>query len=67
MGSSRQAGPVQSVYNPDRPVNALKGTGGRVSWYREVHAKSVTSHEHRTILGARHQLVTMRSELDAQA
>lgn len=38
----------------------------RMGWYREVHAKSVTSHEHRTILGARHQLVTMRSELDAQ-
>ena len=38
----------------------------RMGWYREVHAKSVTSHEHRTILGVRHQLVTMRSELDAQ-
>ena len=38
----------------------------RMGWYREVHAKSVTSHEHRTMLGARHQLVTMRSELDAQ-
>jgi len=38
----------------------------RMGWYREVHAKSVTSHERRTILGARHQLVTMRSELDAQ-
>lgn len=38
----------------------------RMGWYREVHAKSVISHEHRTILGARHQLVTMRSELDAQ-
>jgi transposase len=31
----------------------------RMGWYREVHAKNVTSHEHRTILGARHQLVTM--------
>ena len=38
----------------------------RVGWFREVHAKSVTSHERRTLLGARHQLVTMRSELDAQ-
>lgn len=38
----------------------------RMGWYREVHAKSITSHLHRTILGARHQLVTMRSELDAQ-
>src|SRR6516164_1006824 len=38
----------------------------RMGWYREVHAKSVTSHERRTVLGARHQLVTMRSELDAQ-
>jgi transposase len=38
----------------------------RMGWYRAVHAKSVTSHEHRTMLGARHQLVTMRSELDAQ-
>jgi transposase len=38
----------------------------RMGWYREVHAKSVTSHEHRTMPGARHQLVTMRSELDAQ-
>ena len=38
----------------------------RMGWYREVHAKSVASHEHRTMLGARHQLVTMRSELDAQ-
>jgi hypothetical protein len=28
MGSSRQAGPVQSVHNPDRPTDALKGTGG---------------------------------------
>src|SRR5206468_5679757 len=36
----------------------------RMGWYREVHAKSITSHERRTILGARHQLVTMRSELD---
>lgn len=38
----------------------------RMGWYREVHAKSVTSHERRTMLGARHQLVTMRTELDAQ-
>ncbi len=38
----------------------------RIGWYREVHAKSVTSHECRTMLGARHQLVTMRTELDAQ-
>jgi transposase len=38
----------------------------RMGWFREVHAKSVTSHERRTMLGARHQLVTMRSELDAQ-
>ena len=38
----------------------------RMGWFREVHAKSVTSHERRTLLGARHQLVTMRSELDAQ-
>jgi transposase len=37
-----------------------------MGWYREVHAKSVTSHEQRTMLGVRHQLVTMRSELDAQ-
>ena len=39
----------------------------RMGWYREVHAKSVTSHERRTILGARHQLVTMRSELDSRS
>jgi transposase len=38
----------------------------RTGWYREVHAKSFTSHERRTMLGARHQLVTMRAELDAQ-
>ena len=38
----------------------------RMGWFREVHAKSVTSHERRTLLGARHQLVTIRSELDAQ-
>jgi transposase len=38
----------------------------RMGWYREVHAKSITSHERRTMLGARHQLVTMRGELDAQ-
>ena len=38
----------------------------RMGWYRQVHAKSVTSHEHRTMLGVRHQLVTMRSELDPQ-
>src|ERR1700754_1722387 len=38
----------------------------RMGWYRAVHAKSVTSHERRTMLGVRHQLVTMRAELDAQ-
>jgi transposase len=38
----------------------------RIGWYREVHTKSISSLEHRTMLGARHQLVTMRSELDAQ-
>lgn len=38
----------------------------RMGWYREVHTKSVTSHERRTMLGVRHQLVTMRAELDAQ-
>ena len=38
----------------------------RMGWYREVHAKSFTSHERRTMLGARHHLVTMRTELDAQ-
>ena len=31
-----------------------------------MHAKSLSSHERRTLLGARHQLVTIRSELDAQ-
>ena len=38
----------------------------RMGWYRAVHTKSVTSHERRTMLGVRHQLVTMRAELDAQ-
>jgi transposase len=33
----------------------------RMGWYREVHAKIVTSHERRTILGVRHELVMMRS------
>src|ERR1700759_1291241 len=38
----------------------------RMGWYRAVHTKSITSHERRTMLGVRHQLVTMRAELDAQ-
>jgi transposase len=38
----------------------------RMGWFREVHAKSVSSHERRTLLGARHQLVTMRTQIDAQ-
>lgn len=38
----------------------------RMGWLGEVHAKSIISHERRTLLGACHQLITMRSELDAQ-
>jgi len=38
----------------------------RMGWYREVHTKSITSHERRSVLGARHQLVRMRTDLDAQ-
>lgn len=38
----------------------------RMGWFREVAARSLSSLERRTILGARHQLVTMRTELDAQ-
>jgi transposase len=38
----------------------------RMGWYREVKAKSMTSHERRTMLGVRHRLVMMRTELDAQ-
>jgi len=38
----------------------------RMGWFRAVHVKSVVSHERRTLLGARHQLVTMRAELDGQ-
>jgi len=38
----------------------------RMGWYREVHVKSVAAHERRTMLGVRHQLVTMRAELDGQ-
>jgi len=38
----------------------------RMGWFREVHTKSIVSHERRTLLGARHQLVSMRTELDAQ-
>jgi transposase len=38
----------------------------RMGWYREVHTKSVTSHERRAMLGVRHRLVTMGAELDAQ-
>src|ERR1700755_1500877 len=37
----------------------------RMGWYRAVHTKSITSHERRTMLGVRHQLVTMRAELGA--
>jgi transposase len=38
----------------------------RMGWYRAVRAKSVTSHERLAMLGARHRLVTIRTELDAQ-
>ena len=38
----------------------------RMGWYRAVTAKSFTSHERRALLAARHHLVTMRTELDAQ-
>jgi len=38
----------------------------RMGWFREVSARSPASLERRTVLGARHQLVTMRTELDAQ-
>jgi transposase len=38
----------------------------RMGWYREVHTKSITSHERRSVLSARHQLVRMRTDLDAQ-
>lgn len=38
----------------------------RMGWYREVRAKSITSHEHLAMLAARHRLVSIRTELDAQ-
>lgn len=38
----------------------------RMGWYREVRAKSVTAHERLAMLGARHRLVMIRTELDAQ-
>src|SRR5690242_8635934 len=33
----------------------------RMGWFREVSARSLASLERRTMLGARHQLVTMRT------
>jgi transposase len=38
----------------------------RMGWYREVRAKSLLAHERRALLAARHRLVSIRTELDAQ-
>ena len=38
----------------------------RMGWYREVKAKSFTSHERLALLATRHRLVSIRTELDAQ-
>src|SRR3954447_22138322 len=45
--------PTKSDRSDARGLADMRGMG----WYREVHVKSVPSHERRTILGARHQLV----------
>ena len=38
----------------------------RMGWYREVQIKSLAAHERRALLAARHRLVLIRLELDAQ-
>lgn len=38
----------------------------RMGWYREVRIKSLAAQERRTLLAARHRLVTIRVELDGQ-
>jgi transposase len=38
----------------------------RMGWYREVRVKSLAAHQQRALLTARHRLVRMRVELDAQ-
>jgi transposase len=38
----------------------------RMGWYREVVAKSFTSHERLALLAARRRLVSIRTDLDAQ-
>ena len=38
----------------------------RMGWYREVQIKSLAAHERRALLAARHRLVAIRLDLDAQ-
>jgi transposase len=38
----------------------------RMGWYREAQIKSLAAHERRALLAARHRLVLIRLELDAQ-
>ncbi len=38
----------------------------RMGWFREVHTKQLTSHEHRAMLAVRQRLVLMRADLDGQ-